>query len=209
MTLYVTKNREVDGGDTHIFGGTIKRDGAIAGSDVDAVVALLPVHYQITPAAKSATAVHAAIALTAATQTIITAITNPDVPRVVTVKGNAAGITGNVTISGTNAANADISDVIALNGATEVSGAKAFKTVTSIALPIQTHAGTDTVSVGRADIFGVPHMVDNAALLLVKLFNGSADGGSLAVDSDEVEKNLYSLSGTADGVKPLDLYYLK
>lgn len=205
----VTKNRMVDGGDTWIVGGSIKRDGAIAGDDAGAIDVLLPVHYSCSPAAASATAVHAAIALTNSTQNVATAITNPDVPRTVTVKGNASGITGNVVITGTNVKGESITDTIALNGSTEVEGIKAFKTVTNIALPAETHAGTDTVSVGRANKFGLPHIVANAALLLVKLFNGSADTGTLAVDSDEVEKNLFAINGTPDGSKVLDLYYLK
>ncbi len=50
-----------------------------------------PRHYQITPAAVGAAAIHAAIPLTDAAQTITAAITNPDAPRTVTIKGNAAG----------------------------------------------------------------------------------------------------------------------
>lgn len=202
-----TLNRMTNGGDTWEIGGSIKRDGAIAGDA--ALDVLLPVHYQVAPDAVSATAVHAAIALTDATQEITTGITDPDVPRTVTVKGNASGITGNVVITGTNIADEEITDTIALNGATEVEGIKAFKTVTQIDLPVETHAGTDTVSVGIAKKLGIPHIVDNAALLLVKLFDGSADTGTLAVDDDEVEKNLFALNGTPDGAKLVDLYYLK
>jgi hypothetical protein len=205
----ITQNRMVDGGDTWIVGGAIKRDGAIAGNDAGAIEVLLPVHYQCAPAAVGATAIHAAIALTDAEQQISTGITNPDVPRTVTVKGNAAGITGNVVINGTNVKGDVITDTIALNGATEVEGIKAFQTVTRIDLPVEVHAGTDTVSVGRAKKLGLPHIVDNAALLLVKNFDGSTDSGTLAVDADEVEKNLFALNGTPNGAKLVDLYYLK
>lgn len=208
-TLYVTKNREIDGGDTAIFGGAIKRDGAIAGSDANAVAALLPVHYQITPATNSATAIHANITLPDTGTTVVTtAITNPDVPRTVTVKGNASLIAGNVVIDGTNIADEAIQDTIALNGSTEVEGVKAFKTVTKITVPAKTNASGDAASVGWAKNFGLPHMVENAAYLLVKLFNGSADTGTLAVDADEVEKNLFALNGTPNGSKALDLIYL-
>jgi len=205
----ITKNRMVDGGDTWIIGGEIKRDGAIAGNDAQALNVFLPVHYQIAPDAISATAVHAAIALTAEAQEITANITNPDVPRTVTVKGNASGIAGDVVVHGTDIEGGVISDTIALNGATEVEGTKAFATVTKFDLPAETHAGTDTVSVGIAKKFGMPHIVDNAALLLVKLFDGSTDSGTLAVDADEVEKNLFALNGTPNGTKLLDLYYLK
>lgn len=163
-------------------------------------------HYQIAPDAASAVAVLAATALTDAVQSIIENITNPDVPRVVTVKGNASGITGDVVITGTNMAGEVITETIALNGATEVVGTKAFKTVTQIDFPVEVHAGTDTVSVGIGNKFGVPNICYNAACLLIKLFNGSADSGTLAVDSDELEKNLFTINGTPDGSKVLDLY---
>ncbi len=208
MGIPITKNRMIDGGDTWVIGGTLQREGAVPDDD-SAVDVALPVHYQIAPAAKSATAVHAAITLTDAVQTITTGITDPDVPRVVTIKGNASGNAGNVVITGTNAAGDEITDTIALNGSTEVSGVKAFATVTSIGLPIQTHAGTDTVSVGRADVFGLLHIVYNALFLLVKIFDGSTDAGTLAVDADELEKNLYTPAGTPNGTKVLDLVYLK
>jgi len=211
MTNYsVTKNRMADGGDTWIIGGELKRDGAVAGDNDQALNVFLPVHYQCTPAAVGAAAVHANITLPdTGTTEVTTAITNPDVPRTVTVKGNASGIAGNVVIDGTNVEGDVIQDTIALNGSTEVEGVKAFKTVTKITVPAKTNGSGDAVSVGIAKKFGLPHIVDNAALLLVKLFDSSADSGTLAVDADEVEKNLFALNGTPNGSKVLDLYYLK
>jgi hypothetical protein len=64
------------------------------------------------------------------------------------------------------------------------------------------------VAVGVGKKFGLPHKVDNAALLLVKLFNGTADTGTLAVDGTDLCKNLFALNGTPDGSKALDLYYI-
>jgi len=94
--------------------------------------------------------VHAAITLGAAPQVITTAITNPPSPRALSVTGNAA-IAGNVTIAGTDYAGGALSEVVALDGANTVYLREAFATVTSITVPIQTHAGTDTVKVGYAD----------------------------------------------------------
>ncbi len=165
-------------------------------------------HYQITPDAVSATAVHAAVTLGADAQDVTTGITDPDVPRTVTVKGNAAGIAGNVVITGTNILGEEITDTIALSGASEVEGVKAFATVTGINLPAKTNESGDTVSVGFAKKFGLPHIVYNPAMLLVKLFNGSTDSGSLEVDADEIEKNLFALNGTPNGSRVLDLIYM-
>lgn len=112
-----------------------------------------------SPALGTATAVHAATTLTGAPQTVNTAITNPDVPRVVSVKGNAAGITGTVTINGTDALGETISEDIALSGASEVFGVKAFSTVTDYDLPAETHVGTDTVSVGVGAALGLMDVI--------------------------------------------------
>jgi hypothetical protein len=205
----ITKNRMTDGGDTWIIGGELKRDGAIAGLDTGALSVFLPVHYTIAPAAVGVASVHAAVALPDTGTTVVTtAITNPEVPRNVTVKGNAAGIAGDVEIVGTNVSGDEITETIALNGSTEALGALAFKTVTSITLPAKTNASGDTVSVGRGKIFGMPHIIDNALLMLVNNFDGSDDTGTLTVDADEIEKNVFSLAGTPNGTKVADFYYL-
>ena len=107
----------------------------------------------------TATAVHAAITLTAATQTVTTGITNPDFYRAVSVKGNAAGNAGNVTVIGTDPYGNVVSDTIALSGSSEVAGVIPMMTVTAINLPIQTHAGTDTVSIGKSNVFGIPRLI--------------------------------------------------
>lgn len=325
MTDYsVTKNRMEPDGDRWIIGGTLDREGA---PRLDALAAALVQKYSITPAAASATAVHAAANLGASAQDLTAGISAPDVARIVTIKGSASGVTGNVVITGTNLAGAAITETIALNGASEVLGTKAFAAVSNIHLPAQSHTpvaqvetatavGTitksgdasvvvtaagmtgspkaiavavlendtasdwaakvrealaadaavsakfavsgatdkiiltaktpaandtslnialdngagdtgctgittaassanttagvayDTVSVGIGSKFGLPHIVANAACLLVKLFNGASDNGTLAVDSDEIEKNLFAIDGTPDGAKVLDLYYL-
>ncbi len=164
-------------------------------------------HYQAKPKAAGAATVLAATAQDEDDPTVVTVgITQPDVPRTLTVKGNAAGITGNVVIVGTDAAGQPITDTIALNATTEVEGALAFRSVTKITLPKYTTAG-DKVSVGWGKKLGLPHIVYNAACLLVKLFNGSADNGTLAVDA-VLAKNLFALDGTPDGAKVVDLFYI-
>jgi hypothetical protein len=103
------------------------------------------------PAAASSDAIKT-ITLGAAAQTITTGITNPDYPRALAVAGNAADIAGNVVIAGTNYAGEAITDTIALDGTTSKPGTKAFKTVTSITVPAQTH--TPAQQVETATIVG-------------------------------------------------------
>ena len=105
--------------------------------------------------ALSATAVHAAVTLAdGATTLVTTAITHPTVYRALSVKGNQAGVAGDVVITGTDWAGRVISDTIALADNGTVEGVKPFATVTSILLPARVAAG-DTVSVGICDKLGL------------------------------------------------------
>lgn len=158
--------------------------------------------------AASTTNVLAATALTAAAQAIITNITNPSVPRNVRIVGNAAGITGNVVVKGTNYNNDTITETIALNGTTAVEGNKAFKAVIEIDLPIQTHAGTDTVSVGTGEKIGLPYKLVNNTVLFAFLSNTKeATAPTVTVDSVNVEGNTVDLS-TALSSKAVDIYLI-
>jgi hypothetical protein len=176
---------------------------------VNSVTNVLYQHYRCAPALGSATAVHADISLTTAVQTIILGITDPDVPRVLTIKANTTGMTKDVIIYGTNFHDELIQETFTMDGVSEVTGTLAFKTVTSIVVPIKTHSTGDKVSVGVADILGMPHFIDYASLLVYALFGGTADSGyDLDLDDNEIEKNLYTPAGTLDGSTLLDLYYM-
>lgn len=88
-----------------------------------------------------------------AVQAITAGLINPAVPRNVQIDGNVSGITGNVKITGTNFAGEAIDETLALNGTTNVVGAKAFKTITKVDLPVQVHtpaAQTETIEITAA-----------------------------------------------------------
>lgn len=168
-------------------------------------------HFQVSATnatAGSATGIHAAIALTDAIQTVTTGITQPSVPRNITVKGNASGITGNVTIKGTNYNGDSISEVIALNGSTEVLGTKAFKTVSEIDLPVEVHAGTDTVSVGFGEVLGLPYKLAHNTVLVAYADN-TREGTSptVAVSTSAIESNTFDLNTALSG-KVVDVYLI-
>jgi hypothetical protein len=78
------------------------------------------------------------------------------------------------------------------------------------AITVNTTAGVieDQVSVGIGKKFGLPYYLPAAELAIVKLFNNSADTGTVTADADELEKNVIALNGTPDGLKPIDLYIL-
>lgn len=89
--------------------------------------------------ASSDTGVHAGIILAEAASSLAVNLTNPKIPRALRIKGNVAGIAGDVKLEGTNFAGEAIDETIALNGNAAVEGAKAFKTITKVTLPARTH----------------------------------------------------------------------
>ena len=154
--------------------------------------------------------------LTAEEQEIDTGITSPATPRALSIVGNVSGITGNVVITGTNYQDTEITETIALNGATTVHGTKAFKTVTSIMLPAQTHtpteqvetvevthaadaAGTLVVRVTAAGVTGSPVDV-NAAVLLGDTAEVVATKIRAALEATEVITDVYDVGGTGANI---------
>jgi hypothetical protein len=100
-------------------------------------------HFQVAAAdadAASANGVLAATNLGAAAQEIASGITDPAVPRGLSIVANVAGVAGDVTIEGTNYAGEAIDETIALTANVTANGNKAFRSVTKITLPAQTHA---------------------------------------------------------------------
>ena len=144
------------------------------------------------PDAPSATSVLAATLLTTAVQSVTTGITNPDFPRLLSVTGGDGNVTGNVTIVGTNIRGEAITDVIASNGTNTVAGVKAFKTITSISLPVYASADTETISVGITDKLGLQSIPVSTSVISETTTNQADTGGAvLTRDSDEVEKCVY------------------
>jgi hypothetical protein len=186
--------------------GTIL-SGGITPPAVGALAAGSIMKYTVAPTVKSATATMLATALTAAPQVgFTTGLVQPDVPRNITIKGNAAGNAGNVVIHGTDINGTVVSDTIALNAAVEVVGLVAFKTITSVDLPAETHAGTDTVSLGRGVKIGLPVALADAALLLAHEFNGANDAGTF-VPSATINLCVFPVAGTMDGIIKVDLWF--
>jgi len=159
------------------------------------------------PAAASVTAILAATALTASTQVITTGITQPDYPRALQIKGNQAGITGNVVIEGTNYAGEAITETIAANGSNAVSGNKAFKTVTKITLPAK-NADGDTISVGTTGKLGLPYKLAHNTVLAAYL-NNTKEGTAPTVTTSTtaLEGNTILLSSALNGTK-VDVYLI-
>ncbi len=158
--------------------------------------------------AASNIAILAATTLITTAKVIIEGITNPTTPRNIKIVGNAAGIAGNVVIKGTNYNGNTITETIALNGVTAVEGAKAFKTVTEIDLPIKTNASGDTVSVGFGEKLGLPYKLPHNTVLFAHLDNvKEATAPTVTTNSTALEGNTIKLNSSLSG-KIVDVYLI-
>lgn len=127
-----------------------------------------------TPAALAATAVCAAQAVAAAGNAVINGTkasagsvvfeaASPFFARAVSVVSSAAGDTTQVvTITGTDIYGAPMTQALTLNGTTTVSGTKAFKTITQVAVSA---ALAGNLSVGDTDIIGLPYRALNRSVV--------------------------------------------
>jgi hypothetical protein len=149
-----------------------------------------------SPAAASATAVLAATA----PGTITTGITNPDVPRNLTV--TPVGTAGNVlavsvVVAGTDTNGNALTETMpafTAGATTAKAGSKAFRTVTSITIPA---AGTGiTVSVGTGTKLGLPRQLARDSVLNVSI-NGVTETTRPTIDVANSTVTLNSaLNGT-------------
>lgn len=172
-------------------------------------------------AGASATAVLAATATATSAQVITAGITNPDVPRALKIAtgGTTANIAAStVVITGTNVEGKIITENFAmadnLNG--EVNGTKAFKTVTSVAIPAQDGASA-TISVGYQNILGLNHrLVPQKSSIVVTSNTSSADTSAptiqaapsaTTIDAEEVENNTVTPATSPDGTTFLTILY--
>jgi len=181
--------------------------GTVATPSAGSIAPMAAIKYSVTPAIGTATYVHAAYTLGAIAVDIATGITNPDFPRIATVKGNAGGIAGNVVITGTDINDAAATDTIALSAASEIAGDVAFKTITNINFPAKTNGSGDTVSIGVGNLIGLPIAVPNASVVLVKSFDGAADAGSVTTGAT-AKASFFTPAGTMNGVKILAITLL-
>lgn len=144
---------------------------------------------------------------------ITTFLAQPDVARniTVTVAATTAGdvAAGNIVVTGTDLSGAAISEnfVITADTPATVTGSLAFKSVTSITVPVQDGASV-TVDAGWGKKFGLPYKLPTNSLILLKLFDGSTDSGTVTASASSLAENVLALNGTPDGVKNVDLHII-
>jgi len=132
----------------------------------------------------------------------------PDVARNITVKGNDANVAGDVTISGVNAAGEAISETLALAGAAEVAGAKAFARVTLVDLPPYDTADTERIRVGVGSKLGLPVALDrNTVIAAFRDGARETTAPTVAVSAGAVESNTVTLNSALNGTDVVIDFY--
>jgi hypothetical protein len=130
-------------------------------------------------------------------------------PQLVEAKANAAGCTGTVYVIGKDALGNAITDTCAVTNATAVPTTKAFSVVSEYVVPCETHAGTDTYSLGVVKSIAVPFLLSEngyatqASSMLGATYDGTTDAGTLSLDASDAAKSIYTPAGAGDGTKKL------
>ena len=128
-------------------------------------------------------------------------------PYPMTITAVASGTqTGKVLLVGEDIAGNVIEEELTMTSDTPVESAKAFAKITAIKLPIK--VGSETIDVGWGNKFALPYKLVFAPQVIVKLFNGAADAGTVTANATDLAKNVYDPNGTPDGAKALDFYIL-
>lgn len=153
------------------------------------------------PAAGTNTAVHAAVTLTTAAQKVTSAITNPDFPRALLVKGNQSDVLASVKIVGKNYADESVVETIVASGSGAISGNVPFKSVDYILFPARTATG-QTVSIGTTNKLGLYRPISESAIDDLTV-NGTSENPA-ALDTTY---HTYTPTTTPDGAKKFVAYY--
>jgi len=174
-----------------------------------------------SPVAASSTRLvnaNAGVTTTATAVSITSIALQPDVPRnlVITPGTSTADIgTCTITVTGKNIFGATITETFAsvADTATPIVGNKAFKSVSSIAMPAacEDYPFAATWSIGVGEKIGLKNCMDSSG----DWFHSSVSGvkesteATLAFDVDEVEKNTADFNGTMNGSAAFIGYFMQ
>ncbi len=201
---------------THFSDGV--RVGAVFPTFAEPGVAVSPITvYNVVPVALSTTAVAAAQAVAGAANLLINGasatagVATFDVPRAVQiVSANAGDTTQTATVTGFDVYGQPMTETIAFNGTTAVSGQKAFFRVTRVAISA-VMAGN--ASVGSTDILGLPIAVASRNFALTA-WDGAfvttgtfaaADATTATATTDDV-RGTYLPPSATNGTRRLTVY---
>lgn len=133
--------------------------------------------------------------------------------RNVTVTQTAVGAedtNGTILVTGTDLSGATITETITPNGGATVAGTKAFATVTSVVgAGWVIGEGNDTITVGFADVIGLPDKLSDTAQVLAASKNNvkEATAPTVTVSDSVLASNTVDLNTAMDG-DGIAVYYL-
>lgn len=200
---------------THFSDGL--RVGPVFPPGLEPGVPISPVAaYVVVPAALSANAISTSQAVAAAGNLTITGalasagVATLDVPRAVSVtSSNAGDTTQTATVTGFDVYGQPMTETIAFNGAATISGKKAFKKVTRIAISA---ALTGNATAGTTDVIGLPYRAtsrdyvltaQNGAFVTTGTFVGAVTSTATATTGDV--RGTYTPPAANDGSKVLNI----
>lgn len=183
----------------------------LAGDGVD--VLPLPVNLPIafaylgSPALGTPTFMRAAVALTGSPQTGLVVSANPDVARCLSATANASGVVGNTTFHGQDMLGNALSEAVTLAGTATVYTLNAFYGPITYDLPVQTHVGTDTVSVGVGPALGIPNSLPRNTVTHTYLNNVKEATPPTVNFGASIGANTITLSSALNGT-PVSFYFI-
>jgi len=144
-------------------------------------------------------------------------LVQPDYPRnfIITPGGTTASLNTpcTVVVNGTNKYGTAIYENFVFSTTSAVTGAKAFKTITSIVWPAlcENSPYDVTWSVGFGKKLGIKKCMANAGDFLFSLLAGSkeANAPTIAVNATAIESNTVSFDGTYNGSNTFALYFFQ
>ena len=154
----------------------------------------------------------------AAIATATTFVAQPDVPRnlVITPGGTTTDVEACViVVAGTNYSGVVISEnfTFLANATNPTTGAKAFKTVSSVTFPANCESGAfaATWSIGYGEKLGLKNCLDAAGNILFSTVAGAKEGTAptMAASATAIESNTADFNGTMDGAADFNLFYFQ
>lgn len=150
--------------------------------------------------------------------TISTFSAQPDVPRnlVITPGATTADVgTCTVTVTGTDFYGQALTEEFSItaNQSTATTGSKAFKTVTSVALPAACEDSPYTAawSIGSGEKLGLKYCLEKAGHILFSTIDGAKEGTAptMAANTSTVSSNTADFNGTMDGAADFELFFFQ
>lgn len=173
--------------------------------------------HKLIPLLGTATAIKsaAAISSTGGPTVISTFTAQPDVTRniLLTPTGTTSNVAaGTAVVSGLNILGHPITENFSITStqSTATTGAKGFKSITSVSFPQAGGTGV-TLSIGTGTKLGLKRCLDDAGKYVFSEFGGVYDTtrGTVAVNATAVESNTFISNSALDGVHNVDVYFVQ